>query len=119
MMEGMKLVQPVMNANKIAFQTWFQSVSAMQDQAEQMMNYVWKQSPMVPESSKKVVNEWANLLKKERENMKKTVDQSFERFEQLLAGTEAQQEKKTKSSGSEAKQEEKTKSSSAGKSASS
>ena len=100
MMEAMKFVQPVMNANKIAFQTWFQSVSAMQDQAEQMMNYAWKQSPMVPESSKKMVNEWMSMFKKERENVKKTVDHSFEQFEQLLGGTESKPEEKTKSSSS-------------------
>jgi hypothetical protein len=103
MMETTQFVQPVVNANKIAFQTWFQSVSAMQDQAEQMMNYVWNQTPMVPESSKKVVNEWVNLLKKERENVKKTVDQSFESLEQLLAGTEAKQEKAKSTASSSSK----------------
>ena len=94
MMETTKLMQPVVDANKIAFQTWYQSVSAMQDQAEQMMNYVWNQAPMVPESSKKAFNEWVSLLRKERENMKKTVDQGFDSLEQLLIGKEKKQEEK-------------------------
>jgi len=94
MMEA-KWMQPIVDANKIAFQTWFHSVSAMQDQTEKMMNTLWSQSPVVPESNRKMFNEWVDMFKKGRDNMKKTVDQGFDAWEQFLAGPENKQDDKT------------------------
>jgi hypothetical protein len=94
MMMEAKWMQPIVDANKIAFQTWFQSLSAMQDQTEKMMHTLWNQAPVVPESSKKMFNEWVDMFKKGRENMKKTVDQGFDTWEQFLAGTESKQDDK-------------------------
>ncbi len=93
-----KWMQPIVDANKIAFQTWFHSVSAMQDQTEKMVNTLWSQSPVVPESSRKMFNEWADMLKKGRDNVKQTVDQGFDTWEQLLSGPESKQDNKAKPS---------------------
>lgn len=87
-----KWMQPVLNVNKIAFQGWYQAVSSMQDQAEKMMYNAWKQAPVVPESSKQLLSQWVELCKKERENLKKTVDQGFETFEKFVADSEKKAE---------------------------
>lgn len=83
-----KWIQPVLEVNKFAFQGWYQAVSSMQDQAEKMMHNSWEQVPVVPESSKQLLSQWVKLCKKERENLKKTVDQGFETFEKFMAGPE-------------------------------
>jgi hypothetical protein len=93
MMEA-KWIQPIVDANKVAFQTWFQSVSAMQDQTEKVMNTIWNQTPMMPESSKKMFHDWVDMCKKGREEMKKTVDQGFQTWEQFLASPEGKPEDK-------------------------
>lgn len=89
-----KWLQPILDVNRNAFQVWYQSASQMQEQTEQMLNQIWDQAPMAPEGSKKVLNQWSELFKKEQEIMKKTVDQGFDTMEQLLAGQEPKQEKK-------------------------
>ncbi len=96
-----KWMQPVLETNKIAFQAWYSSVSSMQDQAEQMMDLAWNQVPVVPESNKKLLREWTNLFKKERDNLKKMMDEGLETFERLFfAQVEGKEEKAEKSKSS-------------------
>ncbi|MFP4587982.1 MAG: hypothetical protein ACLFM3_08050 [Desulfohalobiaceae bacterium] len=87
-------MQPVLESNKMAFQVWYQTVSHMQDQAEQVLDQLWEQSPVAPEAGKKAYKEWIELCKKERENLKKTWEQGFETWENLLAGAEPAQQQK-------------------------
>ncbi len=94
-----KWMRPVLDANKIAFQGWYQAVSSMQDQAEKMLHNTFEQFPVAPESSKQLFGQWVDLCKKERENLKKTVDQSFEAFEKLMAGQEKKHEEKEEKNG--------------------
>lgn len=93
-----KWMRPVLDVHKAAFQGWYQSVSSLQDQAEQMMHSVWDQVPVLPESSKQMLNLWTDLYKKEQENIKSTVDLGFEAFEQILGEPEKKQETKPEKS---------------------
>ena len=104
MMEA-KLMQPVVDANKVAFQAWFQSVSAMQDQTMKVMDNLWSQAPIVPEKNKKMLAEWTDTFQKGRSEMKKVIDHGFDTWEQVIFGSEKTQDTKaegTKSSSSKA-----------------
>ncbi|MFP4629711.1 MAG: hypothetical protein ACLFMQ_03195, partial [Desulfohalobiaceae bacterium] len=93
MMEA-KWLQPILDVNRNAFQVWHQSASQMQEQSEKMLNQIWDQAPMAPEGSKKVLNQWSELFKKEQEIMKNAVEQGFDAMERLVVGQEAKQEQK-------------------------
>ncbi|MBS3780405.1 MAG: hypothetical protein KGY41_08420 [Desulfovermiculus sp.] len=100
-----QLMQPIVGAHKVAFQTWFQSVSAMQDQTMKVMDNLWSQVPIVPEKNRKMFTEWTDTLQKGRAEMKKVIDQGFDTWEQVLFGPEKTQDTKaegTKSSPSKA-----------------
>jgi hypothetical protein len=103
MMEA-KWMKPILEANKAAVQCWYQSVSNMQDQTEQMLSQIWDQAQLVPEDSKKICQQWMELCKKERQNLQRTLEQGFETMEQFLTAPGAkQQEKAQKSSAAASK----------------
>lgn len=89
-----QLMQPIVGAPKVAFQTWFQSVSAMQDQTMKVMDTLWSQVPIVPEKNKKMLAEWTDTFQKGREEMKKVIDHGFDTWEQVLFGAEKTQDTK-------------------------
>ncbi|MFO8032583.1 MAG: hypothetical protein R6U22_08570 [Desulfohalobiaceae bacterium] len=102
MMEA-KWMKPVLEANKAAVQSWYQSVSSMQDQTEQILTELWDQAPLVPEENKKICKQWMEMCKKERQNMQKTLEQGFETMEKFLSFPAAKQEEsseKTKATAS-------------------
>jgi hypothetical protein len=68
------------------FESAFGAVCTVQDQTEEITSTLLKQMTWVPEESLKSINEAVDMYKKARENYKKSVENGFERLEELFAG---------------------------------
>lgn len=85
-METANIAKQVISFQKSLFDNTYNAVTAMQDNSENMMNGILKQFPWVTEEVKKPLNESIASIKKTRNDYKKTVDQGFDKLEELIGG---------------------------------
>ena len=75
------LVQQWLMLQKKALDNSFQSVTQIQDYvAEQVLSSVEK-NPLIPEEGKKLIVDWAQAYRKGREDLRKHMDQNFQKVE--------------------------------------
>lgn len=80
-MEQKQMFKQMIDFNRAAFENGFNAMVMMQDQAERMTSMFVDQSSVIPKESKKLVDEWLKACKKGRDELKKSVDQSFNQFQ--------------------------------------
>lgn len=91
-------LKEILDANKMAFENTYQAMCTVQNQAEEMSNMWLKQFNLAPQNLQNVQNDWLNLVKKERDNWKKTIDMGFQSLEKMFtAQTSDAQETKSAS----------------------
>ena len=78
------IAKQMLDANKAAFDTAFQAMVTLQDQAERMMASFMEQGTWLPDEGKKVIHEWLGACKKGREDYKKNVDDGYKRLLEFL-----------------------------------
>jgi len=71
-------------ANKMAFETAYQTMCTFQNQAEELSNMIIRQFNLSPLNLQKMQSDWFNLLKTERDNWKKTIDMGFQSLEKMF-----------------------------------
>lgn len=85
-METPKAAKQVIGFQKTLFDNTFNAVIVMQDNSENMMNGFLKQFPWVTEEAKKPLNDSITFIKRARDDYKKSVDQGFDKLEELING---------------------------------
>jgi len=83
-MEPKEMMKQMIQLNKTAFQTTFNSMAILQDQMEKATNTFLEQATWLPAEGRKVIEEWVKTCKNGRENYKNTVDEGFKRVESFF-----------------------------------
>jgi hypothetical protein len=86
-MKQFNAIKQVVQFNKNAFDKGYHTMEMLREQNEKMTNSILGSAYWMPEEGKKAVNEWVQLYKKGCDDFKKTVDQTYEDLENLLAGS--------------------------------
>ncbi len=77
-MEQTKIFGQMINFQKAAFENTFDAVASLQDQGEKFFQTSLEQNPLIPKDQKKVMSDWTEAYKQNRQNVKETVDANFE-----------------------------------------
>jgi hypothetical protein len=80
-METREMFKQMVSFNKAAFENYYNTMVAMQDQTEKVIQMCLDQSPLLPKEGKKAIEEWKEAFKKGRENFKGIVEESFKKAE--------------------------------------
>ncbi len=83
-MEQHKIFGQMINFQKAAFENTFDTVAGLQDQGEQIIKTSLEQNPLIPKDQKKIMTDWTEAYKKNRQNVKETVDANFEMLKGLF-----------------------------------
>ena len=85
-MDTTQLAKQTLNFQKTIFDNSFNAMILVQDQTEKMINSYMEQLPWVTEEGKKSLETSVEMGKKARDDFKKAVDDSYEKFEEMLKG---------------------------------
>jgi gas vesicle protein len=80
-MESKEMCKQMISFNKAAFENYYNTMVAIQDQTEKMIQMFLDQSPLLPKEVKKAIDEWMKAFKKGRENFKGIIEESFKKVE--------------------------------------
>jgi hypothetical protein len=83
-MDAKQIVKQMLAFNKTVFDTNFNSMKALQEQTEIIINKFWEKTPMFPEEGRKAISEWLKAYKKGCEDYKNIVDENFQKVEDSL-----------------------------------
>lgn len=95
MMDFKKMGKQMVDFYKTTFDNSFSAMMMLQEQMERMANLYWSQMVNVPEEVKKGLAEWTKSYRKNCEDFKKVVDDSFKKLESLFPETEKAEKTKT------------------------
>lgn len=85
MMEVADMAKQMIDYQKSTFNNVFNAMNMLQEQSEKMTMAFLEQSPAIPETGKKSVQEWSQAVKKGREDFKKVLDDNFSKMETLFS----------------------------------
>ena len=85
-MEMKNIAKQMIDFNKAAIDNSFNAMGMVQEQMEKITGTYLSQIPGLPEEGKKAINEWMTAYQNGRETFKKSVDQSFNKVEDLFKG---------------------------------
>jgi hypothetical protein len=92
MMDPQKMGKQMIEFYKSTFDNSFSAMMMLQEQMERLTNMYWGQMVNVPDEIKQGVAEWTKSYKKNCEDFKKTIDESFKKLESFV--TEAEKPEK-------------------------
>jgi hypothetical protein len=93
MMDPKKMGKQMMDFYKTSFDNSFSAMMMLQEQMERMGAMYWGQMVNLPEEAKKGLTEWTKSYKKNCEDFKKVMDDSFKKLESFLVEAEKATEK--------------------------
>ena len=80
-MDPKKMGKQMIEFYKTSFDNSYSAMMMLQEQMERMANLYWGQMVNVPDEVKKGMSEWTKSYKKNCEDFKKSVDESFKKLE--------------------------------------
>lgn len=83
-MEPTKIAKQMMNFQRTIFDSTYNTVTAMQDNSENIVNNLLNEFTWVTEEAKKPFNDSVTLIKNARENYRKTIHQGFDKLDELV-----------------------------------
>lgn len=83
-MEPIKIAKQMIGFQRTLIDNTYNTVTVMQDNSENVINSLLKQFAWVTEEAKKPFNDSVTFMKSAREDYKKTVDQGFDKLEELV-----------------------------------
>ncbi len=98
-MNQAKVAKKMINFYKTTFDSSFNALSILQEQAEKMVKVSLEQAPWIPPEGKNAVDEWVKAYKKGRDDFKSAVDENYKKVDsyfELYKGQEDQAEKTKK-----------------------
>jgi hypothetical protein len=94
-MDPKKMGKQMIEFYKTTFDNSFSAMMMLQEQMERMANLYWGQMVNVPDEFKKGLTEWTKSYKKNCEDFKKMMDDSFKKLESFLGEAEKAEKAKT------------------------
>lgn len=94
-MDPQKLGKQMIEFYRTTFDNSFSAMMMLQEQMDRMANLYWGQLINVPEENKKAMAEWSKSYKKNCEEFKRVVDDSFKKLESFFPQAEKAKESKT------------------------
>ncbi len=88
MMDPKKLGKQMIDFYKTTFDNSFSAMMMLQEQMERMTNMYWGQMVNLPDEAKKGLADWTKSYKKNCEDFKKMMDESFKKLESFVAEAE-------------------------------
>ncbi|MEN6376140.1 MAG: hypothetical protein ABFD75_15345 [Smithella sp.] len=79
-MDQNQTAKQMIDFNKTTFDSTFNAMVLLQDQAEKLMFDYLEKATWFPEEGKKAINEWVTSYKKARENFKKSYDENYKKI---------------------------------------
>jgi len=89
-MNDKKIVQQLIEYHKAAFENTFNSLTALHEQTEKIINNFVRQAAWIPEEGKTVISEWINTYKKGQIDFKTAVDSNYALMENYFSAAVAQ-----------------------------
>ena len=86
-MEPRQVFKQMIDFNKTAFNNGFSAMVIMQDNAVSIYSKFIEQLPWFPKEGGRAAQEWINVCKKGRDDVKKLVDENFGKAESFFAET--------------------------------
>lgn len=77
-------IKQVIHFYKSIFENGFNTVSMIQDQSEMIMKTMVEQSPWINADNKKTISQWTSTYKKGREDLKKIMDDGYQKVEEFI-----------------------------------
>ena len=74
------IAKQIIDFQKSTFDNSFNAVVMLQDQTEGMTRTVMDQAAWLPEEGKKMMEDWVQLVKKGRDDLKEMVDENFDKL---------------------------------------
>ncbi len=88
MMDPKKMGKQMIDFYKTSFDNSFSAMMMLQEQMERMTNMYWGQMVNLPDEAKKGLAEWTKSYKKNCEDFKTMMDESFKKLEPFVAEAE-------------------------------
>jgi polyhydroxyalkanoate synthesis regulator phasin len=95
MLDPTKMGNQMLAFYKTSFDNSFSAMMMLQEQMERMGSMYWGQMTNLPEEAQKGLNEWTKSSKKNCEEFKKVVDDSFKKLEAFFPDAEKAEKSKT------------------------
>jgi hypothetical protein len=95
MMDPKKMGKQMMDFYKTTFDNSYSAMMMLQEQMERMYSMYYGQMVNLPEEAKKGLADWTKSYKKNCEDFKKVMDDSFKKLESFFAEAEKGEKSKT------------------------
>lgn len=80
-MRATEMLKQIIDFQKAVFDNMFNTVTALQEQTEKMVNASMDHTRRLPQEGRKILSEWGNAYKEGRRNYKQTLDELFTHVE--------------------------------------
>lgn len=84
-MEQNQFLKQIIEFNRVSFTNSYDMIAMMQDQAERMTSSLLSQTTWFPEEGRNMLAEWIKACKNGQENVKKNIDDSLKKAEELFS----------------------------------
>jgi len=84
-MEYNRMAKEIVNFQRNSFENWYNAVSMIQDQTTSTMDMMFNQIGCMPEESRHPINEWVNVLQRQRDRFKSFVSEGFDEWEKFVS----------------------------------
>jgi hypothetical protein len=78
------IAKQIIDFNKASFDNTFDTITAVQDHTEKMVELFLETATIFPEDGKKVISDWVKAYKKGRIDFKSAIDDSFKTVEEFF-----------------------------------
>ncbi len=85
MMEYNQITKQAIDFQKTAFNSWYNAVTMVQDQAAAAVETLMNQTSLVPEDGRQAIKSWVGACQAERNRFKSYVEDSFSGLEKTLS----------------------------------
>ena len=85
MMEYNQITKQAIDFQKTAFNSWYNAMTLVQDQAAATVETMMNQTSLVPEDGRQAIKSWVNACQEERNRFKSYVEDSFSGLEKRLS----------------------------------
>ena len=85
MIEYNQITKQAIDFQKTAFNSWYNAVTMVQDQAVSAVETMMNQTSLVPEEGRQAIKSWVSACQEERNRFKSYVEDSFSGLEKRLS----------------------------------
>lgn len=83
-MDQKQIIKQMVEFNQSAFDNAFDAIVTIQNQTEQVAGKMMDQADWLPEEGRKVIDNWVDVYKSNRQNFKVQVDNNYKQIEKLF-----------------------------------